>query len=176
MTDKLNTALSKIELTYGELVEIANSIVSPIFADVNNLVTDINSCINTMSIDQVRNTILSLQLKAFELSEIKEKSAMKAEVAEALQKEQFALKFNSFEGSAAAKEKLAQVATSEEIAADILYNLVANLFKNKVDQIHRLVAALTSILVSRGQEQKFMNLGTTNEIPHTTNGKISLNE
>ena len=119
---------------------------------------------------------MTLQLKAFEISEIKEKAALKAELAETLQKEKFAISFNGLEGSAAVKDKLALVETSAEIVTEALYNLVANLLKTKLDQLHRLVDALKSILMSRMQETKFMNIGSTNEVPATVGTRVTLNE
>ena len=58
--------------------------------------------------------------------------------------------------TAAVKDKLALIATSGEVVSEALYNLVASLFKTKLDQVHRLVDALKSILVSRMQENKFI--------------------
>jgi hypothetical protein len=175
MDKKLETALNNVETTYGELVEIANGMLDPMFEPINAVISRVSASVNAMSIDQIRDYILTLQLKAFEISEIKEKAALKAELAETLQKERFAVSFNSFEGSAAAKDKLALVETSSEIVSEALYNLVANLLKTKVDQLHRLVDALKSILMSRMQETKFMNMGSTNEVPATT-GRMRLNE
>ena len=126
--------------------------------------------------DQIRDYILTIQLKAFEISEIKEKAALKAELAETLQKEKFAVSFNGLEGSAAVKDKLALVETSAEIVTEALYNLIANLLKTKLDQLHRLVDALKSILMSRMQETKFMNIGSTNDVPATTGTRVTLNE
>lgn len=176
MDKKLDDALNKVEITYTELVQIANEMLASIIDPINDMITDLNSKINNLSIDQLRDYILRIQLKAFEISEIKEKSAMKAELAEAIQKEQFAISFNGLEGSAAAKDKLALVATSSETVVETLYNLIANLLKTKLDQLHRLVSALTSILMSRMSEIKFMQIGYGNEISATTNGKQMLNE
>ena len=175
MDKKLETALNNVETTYGELVDIANGMLNPMFEPINMIIASVNATVNAMSIDQIRDYILQIQLKAFEISEIKEKAALKAELAETLQKERFAVSFNSFEGSAAAKDKLALVETSSEIVSEALYNLVANLLKTKVDQLHRLVDALKSILMSRMQETKFMNMGSTNEVP-ATSGRMRLNE
>lgn len=167
MTDKLNEALNKVEITYQDLIQIANEMTAPMFTPINTLVNAISSTVNALPIDSIRDYILQLQLKAFEISEIKEKSALKAELADALQKEAFAVSFNGAEGSAAAKDKIAQIATAEETVTETLYNLVANLFKTKLDQLHRLVDALKSILMSRMQETKFMNIGTTAEVGPT---------
>ena len=168
MNAKLEDALNNVETTYGELVEIANTMLKPMFDPINNLVSVINSTVNALSIEQIRDYILQLQLKAFEIAETKEKAALKAELAEALQKEKIAISFNRLDGSAAVKDKLALVEASSETVAETLYNLVANLLKTKLDQLHRLVDALKSILMSRMQETKFMNIGSNAEIPPTT--------
>ena len=169
MNAKLEAALTNVEETYGDLVEIANSMLKPMFDPINQLVSVISSTINALSIEQIRDYILQLQLKAFEISETKEKAALKAELAEALQKEKFAVSFSSLEGSAAVKEKLALVEASPEAVSETLYNLVANLLRTKLDQLHRLVDALKSVLMSRMQETKFMNIGSTAEVPPTNN-------
>jgi len=170
MDKKLEDALDRVEMTYKDLVEISNDMLASMFEPINNLVGVINSRINSLTTDQIRDYILQLQLKAFEISETKEKAALKAELAEAIQKEQFAINFNGIDGSAAVKDKLALVATSAETVAETLYNLIANLLKTKLDQLHRLVDALKSILMSRMQETKFMNIGSNAEIP-STNGQ-----
>lgn len=164
MTDKLSNALNNVECTYKELVEISNNILDPIVGPANTLVSTVNAQINSLSIDQIRDFILQLQLKAFELAEIKEKAAMKAELSEALQKEKFATTFNGLDGSAAVKEKIALVESSSETVSTVLYELVSSLLKSKVDQLHRLVDCLKSILMSRMQETKFMNIGATAEV------------
>lgn len=167
MDIKLEEALARVETAYSELVEIANNIVTPITAGMQEIIDKISNSINNLAIDQLRDYILMLQLKAFDISEIKEKAAMKAELAVALQKEQFAINFNGVDGSAAVKDKQALVNTSAEVASSALYNLVANMLKTKLDQAHRLVDALKSVLMSRMQETKFMNIGATNDIPST---------
>ena len=176
MDIKLEQALSHVETSYGELVAIANDFLRPSFAPIDDLVNTINCQINALSVDQLREYLLMLQLKAYGIAEIKEKAALKAELAEILQKENFALRFNEADGSAAVKDKLATVATSAEVVTEALYTLIASLLKTKLDAVHRLVDVLKSILMSRMQEAKFMQLGASNEISPTTNSRITLNE
>lgn len=176
MNSKLKTALDNVQTNYTELVTIANDMVCDIIAPIDELVGAISDNVNNMSIELLRDSILKLQLKAYELSEIKEKATMKAELSAALQKEAFAIKFSSLEGAAATKEKVAMAETSSEVVSNVLFNLVSNLLKTKVDQLHRLVDAMKSVLMSRMQETKFMQLSTTNDMPGITNGKVTLNE
>ena len=65
---------------------------------------------------------------------------------------------------------------AENIVVSCLYELVASLVKTKLDSLHRLVDVLKSVLMSKMQEAKFMNIGANNEIGPTTNGRITLNE
>ena len=176
MTNKLNDALANVECTYSNLIEIANTMLNPIISPANEIINSLSKSIHNISIEQLRDYILQIQLKSFELSEIKEKSTLKADIAAALQKEQFAIQFNSVEGAAAVKDKIATVNTSDETVVTAVYNLAANLLKTKLDELHRMVDSLKSILMSRMQEAKFMQIGSTNEIALTTNGKITLNE
>lgn len=167
MDIKLSEALQSVEMSYQDLVEIANGMLEPIISPCNAIITEVNNNINSLSIEQIRDYILRIQLAAYQIAEVKEKSAFKADLSAAIQKEKFAISFNGLDGSAAAKEKLALVENSPEIVTNALYNLTANLLKTKLDQLHRMVAALSSVLMSRMQEAKFMQLGSSSEVPQT---------
>ena len=150
----LNQALDAVEMVYGDIVAIANEMLSPLFDPINKLVGEVNSKINTYTVEEVRNFMMRLQLRAYEISETKEKSSLKAELAEALRKEKYAMTFNEAQGTAGTKDNTALLASSEETIVESLYNLVANLLKTKLDALHRLVDALKSILMSKMQEAK----------------------
>lgn len=151
---KLTNALDNVEVTYDDVISIANDMLSLLFDAINNLVGEINSNINALTVEQIRDYMMRLQLRAYEISETKDKSALKAQLAETLKKEKYAMKFNEAQGTAGTKDNTALLAASEEIVAEALYNLVANLLKTKLDQLHRLIATLSSILISRMQEAK----------------------
>ena len=174
MAKDLNTALNNVEMTYSQIIEIANDMLKPILDPVNNLVNSIDKRGAGMPVDSLRETMLQIQMKAFEICEVKEKSALKAECAEAIKKEKFATSFNGATGTAGVKENTALLESSEETVVECLYNLVANLLKAKVDQLHKIVEVLKSILMSRMQEAKFMNIGATNDIPATTGKSYSI--
>lgn len=176
MNEKLSTALANVETTYAAVVEIADNMLKSKFAPINQLIGEINSSINNMSIDLIRDYLLRLQLLAYGISELRDKAAAKAELALALQKEAYAIKFNGADGSAAAKDKIALAETSQEQVSEVIYSLVANLVKTKLDQCHRLVDCLKSTLTSKMQEFKFNNLSSTSEIPQTTDGKYFIKE
>ena len=154
MTKNLNEALDNLEMTYGQVADIADAMLKEILSPVTNLINIIGEDINSLSVDQLKEYMWKLQYKAYSLSEIKEKSLLKAELAEALQKEKFAMKFNEADGAAAVKNNIALIQTSEEIVVQALYESISSQLKTKVDQLHRMVDAIKSILVTRMQEAK----------------------
>lgn len=150
----LNEALDKVEMAYGDVVSIANDMLAPLFGPINKLVEEINGRINTFTVEEIRNYMMRLQLRAYEISETKEKSSLKADLAQSLRKEKYALTFNEAQGTAGTKDNTALLAASEEIIVESLYSLVANLLKTKLDALYRLVDALKSVLMSKMQEAK----------------------
>lgn len=150
----LNDALNNVEVTYSYIASIANDIVDSILSPTSNIINEINNEPTGLSVDSIRDFMVRLQLRSFELSDIKEKSALKATCAEALRKEKYARSFNEAEGTAGVKDNTALLASSEEIIVEALHNLVANLIKTKLDETHRMIDTLKSILMSKMQEAK----------------------
>ena len=87
-----------------------------------------------------------------------DKSLFKATLGETLRKEAYAHSFNATEGTVAVRENTSIINTSAELLAEELYTLVANMFKTKTDEIHRVVDSLKSVLMSRMQEAKLSNI------------------
>ena len=152
--DKLNTALENADLLYADLVNAANMIIDDYTKDLNALITYVTNNVESMTNEDLRLCMMKLSLKAFSFSEIKEKSGLKAECAETLRKEAYAKNFNAVDGSVAFRENTATINSNYELLAEKVYELVANLFKVKLDEVHRIVATLNSVLMSRMQEAK----------------------
>lgn len=159
MKSTVQEALDKVEMTYQELNEVANEMTETFFEPVDKIIEELSN-INDLSNDMVRDYMIRLALNSYSLSEIKEKSALKAECAEALRKEKYARSFREAAGSAAIKENEALLNSNEQVIIEALYNLVSSLFKTKLDECHRVVDVLKSVLMSRNAEAKL----TTNVI------------
>ena len=155
----LQQALDNVEMTYQELNNIAKDIVSEFFEQADDLIAEVKD-INELDNDAIRNYMIKLSLTSYSLSEVKEKSAMKAEIAQSLRKQAAATNYVEAEGTASAKENQATINTSAEMVSEALFNLVAGLFKTKQDELHRVVDTLKSVLMSRNMEAKL----TTNTI------------
>lgn len=162
---KLQEALDNTHTAYQELVDISNDIVSKCVKDINPIIISINNNIQNLSNDQIREYMLSISLKAYSLAEIKEKASMKAEVAEILKKEAYATEFNGADGTVAVRENLAQINVADEILSQTVNELVADILKVKLDELHRLIDVLKTVLMSRLSEAKLLSVsdGVTNE-------------
>jgi len=154
MAKSLKEALDNVEMSYSQVAEVANSILEDILKPVDNLISVIGTDINSLSLDQLKDYLWKLQHKAYTLSEVKEKSILKAELAEMLQKEKSAKIYIEAEGTTNAKSSTALLESSQEIVVQALYENISNQLKTKVDQLHRMVDALKSIIMTRMQEAK----------------------
>lgn len=163
MAKDLTIALENVELTYQDVVDIANNMLTPIIKPMDDLVQEIRDNSANMPIEAIRDYIIRLQLRCYELGEPKDKAAMKSNLSEALRKEKYSSALLEAEGTVNIKDTKATLASSEEIIVEALYELVASSLKTKLDGGFRLVDSLKSILMSRMQEAKFMNLGTSIE-------------
>ena len=110
--------------------------------------------IERLSNDAIRDLMLKLSLKSYTFSEIKEKSAFKATLGEVMRKETYAQNFNQSEGTVAVRENTAIIESGAEILAEEIYALVSNMLKTKLDEIHRVVNTLQTVLMTRMQEHK----------------------
>lgn len=163
MTEKLEQALDTLNITYQEVAEIANGITKPVIEPADKIIKYLNDNIQNLTTDQLRDKMLELQLAASSIAAIKEKSAMKASLADALQKEKYAISFGKAEGTAAAKANIALLDSQPETVSEILNNLVANLIRAKLDSCHRLVQVIQSIIMSRLSEAKYLNIGSADK-------------
>lgn len=158
VNNEFNQALDNVEIAYSEIIDIANESVSELTGDLDQLIGRVTNNIEHLTNDDIRDTLLRLSLKAFSFSAIKDKAAFKAILAESLRKEAYAKQFASLEGTVSARDTQATLNISNEIVVEHLYNLTASLFKTKLDQTHRCVDTLKTVLMSRLSEAKLCNI------------------
>lgn len=62
MNEKLSSAMSKVEISYGDVAEIADGMLRVKFAPINKLIDEISTNLNALSIELIRDYLLRLQL------------------------------------------------------------------------------------------------------------------
>lgn len=154
MTKNVQEALENVGMVYSDLIDIANDMLKDAAGDIDALLEPVLDKVETISNDELRVVMTKLSIRAFSFCEIKEKAAFKSGIAEILRKEKYATNFGVAEGSVAAKENTATLQTSAEILAEQIYDLVADLFKVKLDSIYRVVDVIKTVLTTRVNEAK----------------------
>ena len=154
VSEKLQEALDKTDDVYQDLIEITNQVVNVYTGEVNKLIKEATDNVDNMTNEDIRMLIVKLSLQSFQFGDVKEKSSLKAACAETLRKEAYSRSFNISEGSVAAKENQATINTSYQQMVELIYEGAASLFKTKLDEIHRVVDALKTVLMSRMSEAK----------------------
>lgn len=157
MIKNLNKALEEVDMTYEQVSQMATDMTLELFQPINDTIDEISNNIENISIEMLTRYMLDLQIKAFRLSELRDKASTKAECAEAIRKESYARSFIGQEGTATVKESNATLEISENIVVEMLHELISNLVKTKVDHTLRMIDTLKSILYSRMQEVKINN-------------------
>lgn len=152
--------MENVDVAYGEVIDIANDILKEFIEDVDGMMQNAYDCIETLSNDSIRELLIRLSLRSYSFSEIKEKSIFKSSLAETLRKEAYATHFNMTEGTVAVRENTATLNISAEIVVEQIYNLVASLSKTKLDEIHRVVDTLKTVLNTRLTEAKLVTVDT----------------
>lgn len=154
MKKELEQALNNVEMTYAEIVDIANQLIDEYTQDINPIIRDIDRNIQKLSNDDLRILMIRLSTKAYSFGDVKERSIIKAQCAEVIKKEAYAKAFAEAEGSVAAKDSATVIKISNEILTQAIYDLVAGLFKIKLDEIRRMIDTLKTVLMSRLSEMK----------------------
>lgn len=150
----LQLALDNVNKTYNELIEIAKDIVKRYSSEVDDLISQATSNIESLSSDKIRLLMTNLSFRAYSLAEAKEHSLLKSGVAETLLDEKKAIEFNGADGTVDSRKNLAIINSSEEILVSLIYDTVGSLLKSKVDEVHRIVDTLKTVIMSRNAEMK----------------------
>lgn len=160
MKENVQKALDAVDMAYGDVIDIANSVTQEYLKDIDELLKEAYDKVEMLTNDSIRMLIMKLTLKSYSFSEVKEKSQLKATLAETLRKEAYAKSFNAAEGSVAVRDNMSILQTSEQIVVEAIYDLIANLFKTKLSEIHNVISALTTVLTTRLSEAKLINVAT----------------
>lgn len=154
MEAQVKKAFDEVDMTYKDVIVIANSVTDKYFKETDDIVKELYENVETLSDEDVRQAILKLSLKSYTYGEIKERASFKSELAETMQKVAYSEKFNSAEGTVAVRENTSIIETADSIVTSHIYDYVALVFKTKLDEIHRCVDSLKSVLISRQAEAK----------------------
>ena len=142
---------------YKSLTQIADDIIRKNTDDISKIMKEIENNIETIDNNDLRKYTLKLAAMAYALGDKVEHANLKRDCANALLKETNAKEFNLAAGPVATKQNVALLNTSQEVAVNILYNMVADSMKAKLQMTNRMLDSIKNVLISRNAEAKIQN-------------------
>ena len=157
MAKTFNEAQKDVNEMYKSLTQIADDIIRKNTGDISKVMRDIENNIETIDNNDLRKYTLKLAAMAYALGDKVEHANLKRDCANALLKETNAKEFNLAAGPVATKQNVALLNTSQEMAVNILYNMVADSMKSKLQLTNRMLDSIKNVLISRNAEAKIQN-------------------
>ena len=154
LDETLAEGMDNIQTIYNSLNSQAKEIVKNYTKKIDDLIKQVSDNVNNLSNEDIRNIELQLSLMAYDLGELKDKTCIAAEIAEIIQDETEADAWNTAVGNNEQRKNTAILSSSKEKAVAKLYKLVASQIRTKLDEAHRVVDTLKSILISRASDKK----------------------
>lgn len=173
LKEQIIEAMNSVYDIYDDMNSLAKDIVREYTSPIDILVKQVKNDINNLTNEDIRRIELKLSLLAYDLGELKDKTNIAAEIAEIVQDEAQANAWNTAEGNNEQRKNVALLAVNKEKVVSKLYKLVASQIKTKLDEAHRIVDTLKSILISRASDKKltdnYENSGNNTDYESTNN-------
>jgi len=147
-------ALENTNKTNEQIGQLATQIVKQYSTDVDNIISHVTDHVNELDNNALRALVTDLSFKAFSLAEAKEYSSLKSEVSRALMNEVQATEFNATTGTVDARKNASLLNSQNEQLVKILCDTVSGLLKVKLDEAHRIVDTLKTVILSRNTEAR----------------------
>lgn len=150
-------AQKETDTLYKSLVQIADDIIKKHTQDIDKTIKNLENNIENVSNEELRKYTLKLATMAYTLGDKVEHADFKRDCANAILKETTAREFSLASGPVAAKQTTATLNTAQESAVNLLYDMVANSLKTKLQMINRIIDSIKNVLISRTAEAKIEN-------------------
>lgn len=150
-------AQKETDTLYRSLVQIADDIIKKHTADIDRTIKTLEDNIENISNEDLRKYTLKLATMAYTLGDKVEHADFKRDCANTILKETTAREFSLATGPVATKQTTASLNTTQENAVNLLYDMVANTLKTKLQMINRVIDSIKNVLISRNAEAKIEN-------------------
>lgn len=157
MAKTFNEAQKDVNELYKNLSQVADDIIKKNTDNISVVMKEIENNVETITDNELRKYMLKLASMAYSLGDKVEHADLKRDCANALLKEASAREFNLIEGPVATKQNTALLNTSQEAAVNILYNMVADSMKTKLQLTNKMLDSIKNVLISRSAEAKIQN-------------------
>ena len=139
---------------YKDLKPIVDEVVSKNARPIDEIIKKIKKDLTTLTNKELQDYMLQLSIETYYFATIKDSSILRQECATVLLKEGQANSFNGADGTQSYRNNQAIIQNLDKQAVNVLYNAVVNCMKSKLDEAHRIVNVLSSVLISKNAEAK----------------------
>lgn len=139
---------------YKNLGPVIDDVVKKHSKEIDEIIAKIKKDLSSLTNKEIRDYILQLSIENYYFAESRDKSMLMQECALLLLKENQAESFNSTDGTQAIRTNQSLLDTKDRQIVLMVQNSVATHLKSKLDESHRIVESLKSVLISRNIENK----------------------
>ena len=149
----IEKAKNEVNEMFQSLAPMVEEIVNKYSINIDKIILELTDSASLTN-DEIRNKMLALSAEAYIFGMSKDASLLKQECAETLLKEAQAVVYNNTDGTVPVRTNASIIKTTDSQVVNLLYSAVGNLMKTKLDETHRMINILNSILISRNAEAK----------------------
>lgn len=149
----IEQAKQEVNDMFNDIAPMAMEIVSKYSSELDKIFDNISSA-QALTNDELRKYMLQLSSEAYLFSMSKDAAILRQECSEMVLKETQAIIYNSTDGTVPIRTNQSLIETGDKQVVNALYDAVANLLKTRLDETHRMINTLNSILISRNAEAK----------------------
>ena len=159
----ITDAKKEAQEIYKSLRPIIKETVGKHSKEIDSIIAKIKKNLTTLTNKELQDYMLQLSIETYYFAENKDLSVLMQECALAISKEAQANIFNSTAGTQAVRNNQAIINSIDKQVVVMLQNAVANCMKSKLDEAHRMVNVLSSVLISRNAENKLKGVNNNGD-------------
>lgn len=150
----ISSEKKEVDELYKQLKDGAIESVNAMTATLDGMIKQLDSGVSTMSNSELWDMQMKLGVETYKLGIAKEQSALKSTCSDAFYKLSLAQSFCSIDGAQETKKQKSIADNIKTQAIAMLYTSASSILKMKMDEAHRIVNIIQSILISRASDAK----------------------
>lgn len=150
---EIEQARKECQHVFLQLKPLAKEAVLKYSGPIDDIVKKMSK-LDSMSDEEIRQTMMKLSIECYFFGNYTAESALMSDCASVLYKEKNAREYSTATGTQVEKNSVATINSMDKQAVSSLYKMVKDLMGIKLDEAHRLINTLNSVLISRSAEKK----------------------
>lgn len=160
----IKAAQNDVRNMYKDLKPIVDDVVVKHSSSIDMIIKKIKDNLNNLTNKEIREYIMQLSIEAYYFAQDKDMSLLMQECSTAILKVKNADEFNAATGTQSSKSNEAIINSQPQMVTNMVYSAISNRMKSKLDETHRVINMLSSILISNNAEAKLKGVERENDL------------